>query len=154
MRLLLVRLLILAVASAGLTACGGGGGDDHQPPPVPAVTASVTVTSPVARIYEGDTVQLVATARDAAGNVLSGKATLWSSDHPESFPVSGSGGLQAWGVGPVTVTASIEGVSGSLPLSVVPIEVQVAVGAREVVLDYTTDRCADNETPDGPARFV
>jgi len=52
------------------------------------------------------------------------------------------------------VTASIDGIAGSLPLTIVPIEVQVTVGAKEVVLDYTTDRCADNETPDGPARFV
>ena len=117
-------------------------------------TATVTVSSTVERIYEGDTVQLVATAKDAAGNVLTGKSAAWSSDSPSSFPVSSSGELQAWGYGPATVTASIDGVSGALPLSIVPIEVQVTVGAKEVVLDYTTDRCPDNEAPDGPARLV
>ena len=49
-------------------------------------TASVIVTSPVAKIYEGDTVQLVATAKDAAGNVLPGKSATWSSGNPQSFP--------------------------------------------------------------------
>jgi len=121
---------------------------------VAGATASVTVTSPVEKIYEGDTVQLVATARDAAGNVLPGKSATWSSGNPTSFPVSGGGVLQTWGYGPVTVTASIDGIAGNLPLTIVPIAVQVTVGAKEVVLDYTTDRCPDNETPDGPARVL
>jgi hypothetical protein len=32
--------------------------------------------------------------------------------------------------------------------------VNVAVGSREVVFDWTTDRCEDFDVPDGPARFV
>jgi hypothetical protein len=114
----------------------------------------VTVTSPVARIYEGDTVQLVATAKDAAGNVLPGKSATWSSSSPSSFPVSGSGELKTWGTGPVTVTASVDGVAGSVPLAVVPIEVQVTLGAKEVVMDGTAQRCEDLDLPDGPAIFV
>jgi len=121
---------------------------------VAGATASVTVTSPVEKIYEGDTVQLVATAKDAAGNVLPGKSATWSSGNPTSFPVSGGGVLQTWGYGPVTVTASIDGVAGSLPLLVVPIEVQVTVGTKEVVLDGTTERCETLDVADGPARFV
>jgi len=121
---------------------------------VAGTTASVTVTSPVQKIYEGDTVQLVATARDAAGNVLPGKSATWASSNSQSFPVSVGGELKTWGYGPVTVTASIDGIAGSLALTIVRIELQFTVGAKEVVLDYTTDRCADNETPDGPARFV
>ncbi|NJD31734.1 MAG: Ig-like domain-containing protein [Gammaproteobacteria bacterium] len=154
MRLHFVCALVLPIVSVALSACGGGGGGGHNTPAPPAVTASVTVTSPAAKIYEGDTVQLVATAKDAAGNVLPGKSATWSSDKPQSFPVSASGELKTWGTGAVTVTASIDGVTGSLALAIVPMEVLVTVGAKEVVLDYTTDRCPDNETPDGPARFV
>jgi hypothetical protein len=33
-------------------------------------------------------------------------------------------------------------------------KVSVTVGAREVVFDWTTDRCEDLDVPDGPARFV
>jgi len=117
-------------------------------------TASVTVTSPVAKVYEGDTVQLVATARDAAGNVLPGKPATWSSGNPASFPVSASGELQTWGYGPVTVTASIDGIAGSLALTIVPIEVQVTFGAKETVFDWTTDRCYDLDMVDGPAIAV
>lgn len=149
------RILVIGVTCLVLSACGGGGGGGHKTPPAPPpVTASVTVTNPVARIYEGDTVQLIATAKDAAGNVLPGKSATWSSSNPGSFPVSSSGELRTWGTGAVTVTASIDGVAGSLELAVVPLEVQVTVGPKEVVLDYTMDRCPDNETPDGPARVV
>lgn len=117
-------------------------------------TASVTVTSPVEKIYEGDTVQLVATARDTAGNVLPGKSATWSSSNPQSFPLSASGELKTWGYGPVTATASIDGIAGSLALTVVPIEVQVTLGAREIVFDWSNDRCEDFDVPDGPAIFV
>jgi hypothetical protein len=121
---------------------------------VAGATASVTVTSPVEKIYEGDTVKLVATARDAAGNVLPGKSAAWSSGNSNSFPVSNSGELKTWGTGAVTVTASIDGIAGSLPLTIVPIEVQVTVGAKEVVFDWSADHCEDLDVPDGPARFV
>ena len=33
------------------------------------------------------------------------------------------------------LTASIDGINGSLRLTIVPLEVQVAVGAKEVVFD-------------------
>ena len=33
-------------------------------------------------------------------------------------------------------------------------KVNVAVGGREVVFDWTTNRCEDLDVPDGPARFV
>ena len=53
---------------------------------VAGATASVTVTSPVEKIYEGDTVQLVATARDAAGNVLPGKIGIMVQRQPAVLP--------------------------------------------------------------------
>ena len=121
---------------------------------VAGATASVTVTSPVEKIYEGDTVQLVAIARDAAGNELPGKSATWSGGNPQFFPLSASGELKTWGYGPVTVTASIDGVSGSLPLTIVPIEVEVTIGTKEVVLDGTTERCEALDVADGPPRFV
>jgi hypothetical protein len=121
---------------------------------VAGATATVTVTGPIAQIYEGDTVQLVATARDSAGNVVQGRTATWSSVNVESFPVSTTGVMQAWTYGPVTVTATIDGITGTLLLSVKPILATVTVGAKEVVFDWTTDRCEDLDVPDGPARAV
>jgi len=116
--------------------------------------ASVTVTSPTSTPDEGDTVQLTAIARDQSGNALPGKVATWSSSNPAIAPVSASGVLQAWGTGDVTVVAIVDGVQGQLALKLTPILVTVAVGGKEVVFDWTTDRCEDYDVPDGPARFV
>jgi hypothetical protein len=121
---------------------------------VTGATASVTVTSTVQRIYEGDTVQLVATARDAAGHVLPGQSATWSSGNPTLCPVSTTGVLSTWTSGSVQVTATIDGVVGSLGLAIVPIEVEVAFGTKEVAHDWNSDRCEIMDVIDGPARFV
>jgi hypothetical protein len=99
-------------------------------------------------------VQLTAIARDQFGNALPGKVATWSSSDPAIAPVSASGVLQAWGTGDVTVVATVDGVQGQLALGLTPILISVAVGAKEVVFDYTTDRCEDLDLPDQPARFV
>ena len=117
-------------------------------------TASVTLTSPTTTPYEGDTVQLTAIARDQFGNALPDKVATWSSSNPTIAPVSASGVLQTWGTGDVTVVATVDGVRDQLTLKLTPILVTVAVGAKEVVFDYTTDRCDDLDLPDQPARFV
>ncbi len=119
-----------------------------------AVTASVAVTSPTLSPYEGETVQLTAIAKDAYGNVLSGKTATWSSSKPQLAPVSPTGLLQTWGTGPVDITASVDGVKGSVTLTLTPILVTVSLGAKEVVMDGTTERCEDLDVADGPARFV
>ena len=119
----------LGLTTLAFVACGGGGGGGGKNS-TPAPVASVTVTSPVGTIYEGDTVQLAVTAKDAAGNTLPGKTATWVSERPQVFPVSASGVLQTWGTGTVTVTASIDGINGSLPLTIVPLEVQVTVGRK------------------------
>ena len=131
---------------------------------VPAVTfnatatsvaaASVTVTSPAGRIYEGDAVQLTATARDADGNVIPGKTFTWTSSEPTWAPVSAAGLLNTWGIGDVMVTATADGHGGTANLTVTQILATVAVGAKEVVFDWTTDRCEDLDVPDGPTRMV
>lgn len=117
-------------------------------------TASVTVTSPTLTPYEGDIVQLTAVARDPSGNVIPGRTFTWSSSSPDWAPVSATGVMHAWGTGAVVLTATVDGQSGSASLSVSPILASVAVGPREVVFDWTTDRCEDLDLPDGPTRVV
>jgi hypothetical protein len=119
-----------------------------------AGTASVTVTSPTPTPYEGDTVQLTAVAKDPSGNVLAGKVASWSSSDPVLAPVSTTGLLNTWRTGQVTVTATIDGVTGQLALTLTPVLATATLGAREIVIDWTTDRCEDLDVPDGPARFV
>jgi len=115
---------------------------------------SVSVTSPTLSPYEGDAVQLTAIARDSYGNALPGKVAAWSSSDPEIAPISDSGLLQVWGTGEVTVSATVDELVGTATLSLTPILATVTVGSKEVVFDWTTDRCEDLDVPDGSTRVI
>jgi len=122
----------------------------------PGTTASISieVTSPAGTVYEGDTVKFAATVRDADGNVIPGRTVAWSTDDASVFPISASGEMQTWSYGEAAVTAEADGQVAGKAVSVVPIKVAVTVGAKEVVFDWTIDRCEDLDLPDGPARVV
>ena len=68
--------------------------------------------------------------------------------------ISATGLLQTYATGTVQARATVAGVSGTVSLAVSAIKVSVTYGAKEVVFDYTTDRCEDLDLPDQPARFV
>lgn len=85
--------------------------------PVYSVTVSAAPSSAF-NLYEGDSVQLTATARDIFGNALAGRSATWTSSKPQYASVS-SGGLVRAAVGQnagstaVTITATIDGKSGT-----------------------------------------
>jgi uncharacterized protein YjdB len=83
-----------------------------------APVASVTVSPASANLYIGRTVALTAILRDAAGNVLTGRAITWSSSAASVASVSGSGVVTAVAVGSATITATSEGQSGSAVIAV------------------------------------
>lgn len=117
-------VVVCAVLAAAAAGCGN---DDN--PVTPASTASVTVTSPIgARIAVDRTVQLSAAARDASGGALSGRSFTWSSSTPTVASVDAAGSVQALDAGPVTISATADGVSGQLALEVVEVDL-VAIGA-------------------------
>ena len=91
---------------------------------IPVPIASVTLTPPSANITLGQTAQLVATAKDANGNALTGRTISWASDNPAVADVDGNGLVTAKTVGgPVTITASSEGKTGSATVTVSPVPV-------------------------------
>lgn len=107
-----------------LAACGGGGGGGE---PVRNVT-TVTVFGPTTSPTPGDTVQLTAVAKDQFGDVLTSTTAAWSTSDPTVATVSASGLLQALAGGTVTVTATINNVSGTLPLNITsPVVTKVTV---------------------------
>ena len=121
---------------------------------VPRTVAAVTVSSPTSTPKEGDSVQLTATARDQFGNVIPNTTATWSSSDSNVAVVSPTGLVQTLATGTVSVTATINGIAGTQGLTISAIKVSVTLGAKEVVFDYTTDRCYDLDLPDQPARFV
>lgn len=95
--------------------------------PQDGTVASVGISVPVALLTAvGEQLQLTAIARDGAANVLSGLATQWTSSDTAVVSVSAGGLVSAVAAGseddPVTVTASISGVTGTVPVYVLPPE--------------------------------
>jgi len=82
--------------------------------------ATVEVTPATRTLTIGETVQLTATARDAGGNVLSGRAVSWSSEPASVASVSNAGLATAVAIGSATITATAEGRSGSAVITVAP----------------------------------
>ena len=92
-----------------------GGGGDAGPP-----VATVTVTPMLAPMIVTTQATLVAELRDAGGNLLTGRAIVWASSDPSRLSVSAAGVVRALAVsGGMEVTATSEGVRGSVVISVV-----------------------------------
>ena len=114
-----ISLGAAAAAALLLQACGGGGGEPAGPPKV----ASVAVTALASQVEVGATVQFSASARDAKGNAMTGKAISWSSSAPAVASVDASGVVSGVAPGAATITATADGVSGTQPITVVPVPV-------------------------------
>src|SRR5205809_378548 len=100
-------------SDAGTTAC-------HTRVPV----ASVDVTPPTATVQAGATVQLTATPRDANGNSLSGRVVTWQTTDLAIATVDATGLVTGKTVGgPITITATSEGKSGTSSVTITPVPV-------------------------------
>jgi uncharacterized protein YjdB len=132
--------------SAVVTASSGGrsgGATVMVPQPAPAAAARVEITPANPSLLVGGDLQLVAIARDANGNVLSGRSVSWASSNPAVVAVNGSGVARGVAPGSATVTATVEGKNGTArvtissppPVPVASVEVsppsgEVQVGAK------------------------
>jgi len=112
-----------------LVACGGGGGDGSggptpppppPPPPPPAAVARVVLNNVPEQLVVGASATLQAVATDASGNVLTGRATSWRSSNADVLSVSSTGNLLAFTPGSAQITVTIESVSASATIAVVP----------------------------------
>ena len=84
----------------------------------PVGVASIAVT-PVALLLDiAQTRQLTALVFDAAGNRLTDRTVTWSSDSPYVATVSSTGLISAIGSGYATITATCEGKTFSLAVTV------------------------------------
>ncbi|HWC73559.1 MAG TPA: Ig-like domain-containing protein, partial [Gemmatimonadales bacterium] len=89
-----------------------------------APVASVTVTPASASINVGATVQLTATPKDAAGNPLSGRTVTWTTADANIATVDANGLVTAKVTGgPITITATSEGKTGTAAITVLPVPV-------------------------------
>lgn len=107
---------IVAVVIAA--ACSPDGPVGTGPDPTPTAVASITLDASALTLYQGLTRTIVATVKDANGNVLSGKSQSWTSSSNSVATVSSDGALTAVGFGSATITASVDGKSATLTVNV------------------------------------
>lgn len=108
--------------------------------------ATVSITPGSVSLVVGGTSQLTAVARDAAGNVLTGRPVVWTSSAQNVAMVGSATGLvTATGVGTVTITATVEGRSATVPVAVtlVPVAtVSVTLAAATILPGQSTQATA------------
>ena len=135
-----IRAAILA--SLILFACSGGS-DAPVDPVVPVVPTVATVAIAASRLnlFEGDSVDLQATVRDGSGNILTGRAVSWSTSNASIATTNSVGRVNAIRTGTATVTATVEGKSGTAAITVsnIPVAtVLVSAAAGNVFNGDTT----------------
>src|SRR3989441_12229619 len=129
----------VAVGSATITATAEGKNGTAAvtvtvPPPVPV--ASVTVAP--ATVLVGVTVQLTATTKDAAGNVLTGRTVTWATSNPAVATVNFTGLATGVAAGQATITATSEGQSGTAAITVSVLTFATVSGGGDHTCGVTT----------------
>ncbi|HEU0298098.1 MAG TPA: Ig-like domain-containing protein [Longimicrobium sp.] len=108
------------IGTAQVTATINGRSGSAQVTVTPTAVATVSVAPDPGEVTLGRTIQLFPTLKDAAGNVLAGRAVAWQSSNPAVLEISASGLGTGHALGTATVTATSEGKSGTTQVSVVP----------------------------------
>jgi hypothetical protein len=124
----LLGLIVLIGACSGSTA--------EPTPTVASVEVSPTSASP----QIGQTVQLSAAVKDAAGNLMQGQSVTWSSSVASVASVSSAGLVTAAALGSATITGSAGGRTGSAAITVIPEPI------ASIVLDPTLDTLLIGQT--------
>lgn len=120
--------VVTGVAVGGpvdVVASSEGRADTARVTVTPVAIARVDVSPAAHTVTLGSTVALSATPRDAAGNALAGRTVVWASASPAVATVDPATGMVT-GVaagGPVAVTATAEGVTGTSQITVSPLPV-------------------------------
>jgi hypothetical protein len=121
------------VAALLLAACGG---DRPTTPGADTVVASVAVGPASPTLVEGDSVRLSATPRNASGVALTGKTVSWSSSAITVATVSDKGVVTGVTSGTATITATVDGATGTLDIVVnkgVPLVLEMAQSANDSI---------------------
>lgn len=87
---------------------------------VPLEVESVDIVPSSFTLVEGESRSAQAVPRGGDGSALTGRTVAWAVDAPNVATVDGSGRLQGVGAGQTTVRATVEGVTGSAPVTVLP----------------------------------
>jgi trimeric autotransporter adhesin len=137
-----------------------------------AAVATVTVTPTPLSMSVGQTTQLTAALKDAAGNALNGRAVTWTSSNAGVATVSATGMVTGVAAGAATITAASEGKSGTAAVTISNVavgsvvvqpqnptimqgtNVQLSATVRDVNGVVVTDRVVTWSTSSAPVAVV
>jgi uncharacterized protein YjdB/alpha-tubulin suppressor-like RCC1 family protein len=88
-----------------------------------AAVSSVELAPATATRFVGQSITGAATVRDASGRLLAGRTISWTSANPAVAQVSSAGVVSAIGAGSTTITATSEGRSATMAVTVVAVPV-------------------------------
>ena len=152
-------IVAVSVGTTTITATSEGRSGSAVLTVVPVPVATVQLALPRATMAPGTTMQAVATARDAGGNALAGRAVQWGTTNPAVATISATGQIAAVGIGTATITATSEGQTGQATVQVlVPVASVVINGSIRVKVGdsyvYTaTARAADGTILERPVTW-
>lgn len=122
----LARGAVALAAALLLGACGDSGSGSE-----PVDTVEISLPAP--SVEEGATMQLATVAKGASGKTLSRKTATWTSSNTFVAEISTSGELRGKTQGATTVTATVDGITATTSVQVVPATVaSVSVPATSV----------------------
>jgi uncharacterized protein YjdB len=105
--------------------------------PAPAAVARVVIQPDSVALAVGATADLSVTAYDAQGNVLTGRSVAWASSSSSVATVASGGVVRAVAEGSARISATVDGVTGSASVRVLPAP-PAAVSRVEVRPDSVT----------------
>ncbi len=153
----LSRRAPMAMALLALAACGGSGETV-----APKVVATVDVAPLTLNLAPGQSTPLIATAREASGAVITGRAATWTSSSPSVVTVSAGGVVTAVSDGTASVAASVDGRTGSASIvvrtlvasvSVTPTTAALVIGKTPAQLSATARDAAGNALAGRPLQW-
>lgn len=111
----------VAEGTASITAAAEGKSATASVTVSRAPVATVVLSPATGSVVAGATLQLTASVRDSRGNVLSDRPVAWTSSNSAVASVSAEGLVSGVAQGgPVTISASAEGIVGSATITVLP----------------------------------
>jgi hypothetical protein len=139
-----MRKTMIACGLLLFVACSGGDGGGPLP------VASVTVTSDATQISVNATAHATAVPKDASGTAITGKTATWTSLNAGVASVSSAGLITGVAPGTAVIQATIDGVSGTVTITVIaPVGVcntgltvvDLAVGGFRELTSTATSGC-------------
>ncbi len=112
------------IIAAALVACSGGGGGDGGTGPTAVNTVTVAASS--ASVAVGQQVTLTFAAFSTSGAAVAGKTAAWTTSSSAIATVSNAGVVTGVSAGTATITATVEGKSGTSVITVTPTQTACA----------------------------